>query len=150
MIAGLLHDLGKVILSHLAVDDYMRAIAAAHASGRHISVVEQETFGVDHTRIALWLALRWHLPERLTDALTHHHTPSRAKSSVQMASIVHLADILARAMNYGEAGDGTMPALDHDAFQSLNLSFEQIDQIMLDADEQYLQGADVFAAGSKR
>ena len=71
MIAGLLHDLGKVILSHLALEDYVAAISKAHASGRHIADVERELFGVDHSRIALWLALRWHLPERLTDALTY-------------------------------------------------------------------------------
>ena len=144
MIAGLLHDLGKVILSHLALEDYVQAISTAHASGRHIAEVEEEMFGVDHSRIALWLALRWHLPERLTDALTYHHNPSRAKGTSQMAAIVHLADILARSMEYGECGDGTMPALDHDAFRSLDLSIEQIDKIMQDADEQYRLGADVF------
>lgn len=150
MIAGLLHDLGKVVLSHLALEDYVGAISKAHASGRHIADVEREIFGVDHSRIALWLALRWHLPERLTDALAYHHAPSRAKGSMQMASIVHLADILARSMEYGESGDGTMPALEHEAFKSLNLSFKQIDTIMRDADEQYRMGADVFAVARGR
>jgi putative nucleotidyltransferase with HDIG domain len=149
MIAGLLHDLGKVILAHLALEDYLGAMAEAHRRGCHISVVEQEVFGVDHSRIALWLALRWHLPDRLTDALTYHHSPSRAKSSVQMASIIHVADILARALEYGEAGDGTMPELDHEAFDSLGLSLEQLDRIMIAADAQYQQGADVFATAGR-
>lgn len=147
MIAGLLHDLGKVILSHLAPEDYVRAIAAAHESGRHIAQVEREVFGVDHTRVAMWLALRWNLPERLTNALTWHHTPSRAREGMQMAAIVHLADILARAENYGESGDGTMPPLDHAAFDSLGLSLEQIETILNDAAEQYRRGADVFVVG---
>lgn len=146
MIAGLLHDLGKVILAHLAPEDYVAAMAEAHRRGCHISLVEQEVFGVDHSRIALWLALRWHLPDRLTDALTYHHNPSRAKSSVQMAAIVHLADILARAQEYGEAGDGTLPEFDREAFDLLGLSLEQLDRIMIAADEQYQQGADVFAS----
>jgi putative nucleotidyltransferase with HDIG domain len=151
MIAGLLHDLGKVILAHLALEDYMAAIAEAHRRGCHISVVEQEIFGVDHSRVALWLALRWHLPDRLADALTYHHNPSRAKSSVQIAAIVHLADILARAQEYGEAGDGTLPELDREAFDQLGLSMEQLEKIMVAADEQYKQGADVFSAtGGKR
>jgi putative nucleotidyltransferase with HDIG domain len=149
MIAGLLHDLGKVILAHLALEDYLGAMAEAHRRGCHISVVEQEVFGVDHSRIALWLALRWHLPDRLTDDLTYHHSPSRAKSSVQMASIIHVADILARALEYGEAGDGTMPELDHEAFDSLGLSLKQLDRIMIAADAQYQQGADVFATAGR-
>lgn len=147
MIAGLLHDLGKVVLSHLAPEDYVNAMTDAHRSGRHIATVEQDTFGVDHSRVALWLAVCWHLPDRLTDALTYHHQPSLAKNSPQMAAIVHVADILARAMEYGESGDGTMPPLDHAAFDSLNLSYAQLDTILAEADEQYRLGADVFAAG---
>ena len=150
MIAGLLHDLGKVILSHLALEDYVEAMATAHSSGRHIAEVEREVFGVDHTRVALWLAIRWHLPERLTDALTFHHNPSQARNNMQMAAIVHVADILARAMEYGESGDGTLPALDREAFDSLGLDYDQLETIMVESDEQYQQGADVFATGSMK
>jgi len=150
MIAGLLHDLGKVILSHLALDDYIGVIHTAHERGCHVAVVEREVFGVDHTRIALWLALRWHLPERLTDALTYHHAPSRAKCSRQMAAIVHLADILARAQEYGESGDGTMPPLDGEAFASLGLTDEQLEKILAAADAQYREGAGVLAMGAVR
>lgn len=149
MVAGLLHDLGKVILSHLALEDYVQAMETAHERGCHITEVEREVFGVDHTRIALWLALRWHLPERLSDALTYHHNPSRAKCSVQMATIVHLADILARAQEYGEAGDGTLPALDRDAFEALELDDGQLERVMADADRLFREGADVLAVGMR-
>ncbi len=147
MIGGLLHDLGKVILAHLALDDYVFAIRTAHERGCHIAEVEREVFGVDHTRISLWLAMRWHLPDRLTDALTHHHSPSRAKCSQQMAAIVHLADILARAQEYGEAGDGTLPPLDNEAFELLGLTDLQLERIMTDSDKQFREGADVMAMG---
>tara|TARA_R110001592_G_scaffold77247_5_gene232618 strand:- start:55 stop:903 length:849 start_codon:yes stop_codon:yes gene_type:complete len=149
MIAGLLHDLGKVILSHLALEDYIQVMKAAHDRGVHIAEIEREVFGVDHTRIALWLALRWHLPDRLTDALTYHHAPSRAKCSQQMATIVHLADILARAQEYGEPGDGTLPPMDHEAVAALELSDDQIEQIMQDADQQYREGATAMTMGMR-
>ncbi|MCF6285068.1 MAG: HDOD domain-containing protein, partial [Candidatus Hydrogenedentes bacterium] len=149
MVAGLLHDLGKVILSHLALEDYLEVIRRAHERGCHVSEVEREVFGVDHTRIALWLALRWHLPDSLTDALTCHHAPSRAKCSPQMAAIVHLADILARAQEYGEPGDGTLPALEREAFDSLGLNDAQLDQIMTEANERYREGAEVMTAGMR-
>ena len=147
MVAGLLHDLGKVILSHLALEDYLEVIRVAHERGCHVAEVEREVFGVDHTRIALWLALHWHLPDSLTDALTCHHAPSRAKCDPKMTAIVHLADILARAQEYGEPGDGTLPALDHEAFDSLGLDDEQLERIMVEADERYREGAEVMTAG---
>jgi HD-like signal output (HDOD) protein len=150
MIAGLLHDLGKVILSHLVLDEYLGIIETAHDRGCHVADVEREVFGVDHTRIALWLALRWHLPERLTDALTYHHNPSRAKCSVQMAAIVHLADVLARAQEYGECGDGTMPPFDQAAVETLGLDDSQLDRIISESDRQFREGADVLASGAVR
>ena len=149
MVAGLLHDLGKVILSHLVLEEYFDVMRQAHERGCHVSVVEREVFGVDHTRIALWLALRWHLPDRLTDALTFHHTPSRAKCSPQMAAIVHLADILARVQEYGEAGDGTLPELDHKAFALLGLNNEQLNRIISAADEQFREGSNVVSLGKR-
>jgi putative nucleotidyltransferase with HDIG domain len=149
MIAGLLHDLGKVILSHLALEDYQKAIEEAHTRGCHIAVVEREVFGVDHTRIARSLALRWHLPDRLTDALTYHHAPSRAKCSKQMAAVVHLADILARAHEYGESGDEILPDFDQEAFDSLKLDDQQLEKILHESDKQFREGAAAITMGAR-
>jgi hypothetical protein len=60
-----------------------------------------------------------------------------------------VADILARAMDYGHPGDPVMPALDHEAFQKLGLSFEQIDRILADAEREYMTGIDLFRVGQK-
>ena len=149
MVAGLLHDLGKVVLSFLAPEEYRAILEQAEAQHCHVSVAENKIFGMDHTRVAMLVADRWHLPARLSEALTYHHTPNRAKTYGDVACIVHLADILARAMNYGYPGDPTMPPLDHEAFQSLGLSFEQIDRILDDAEREYMTGIDLFRVGQK-
>ena len=144
MVAGLLHDIGKAVLSFVAPDAFEEALAMAEENHCHIAVAERELFGVDHARAASWVARAWHLPDRLCDALAHHHRPDLAKASRQTTAVVHLADILARAMGYGEPGDRAMPTLDHQAFHSLSVSHEQIDGVLDHAEMEYGASADVF------
>lgn len=149
MVAGLLHDLGKVVLSFLSPEVYREIREEAAARRCHVAQVERDLLGIDHTRVAMLVADRWHLPVRLAEALTYHHNPMRAKHYQDVACIVHLADILARAMDYGHPGDPTMPALDHDAFQALGLSFEQIDRVLAGAEHEYTTGIDILRGGQQ-
>lgn len=147
MIAGLLHDLGKAVLSHVAEADFSAALALAQEKQCHIAQAERELFGVDHARVASWIADEWHLPPGLSDALKYHHRPDLAKTNRPGTAIVHLADILARGMGYGWPGDNAMPPLDHEAFQSLNITYEQIDRVLVQSEMEYVAGADLFAGG---
>lgn len=147
MVAGLLHDLGKVVLSFIAPEAYRDAMEQATEQNCHVAVTEQAVFGLDHTRVAWRIAERWHLPARLTAALTYHHNPGRAKQHRETVAVVHVADILARGMGYGHPGDWTMPPLDHEAFHSLGLSFEVIDRILEEAEREFSAGVDLLQLG---
>jgi putative nucleotidyltransferase with HDIG domain len=147
MVAGLLHDLGKVILTFVCTADYHRTTQAAHETGRYIGDVEREVFGVTHTRVASWLAREWHLPGRLADPLTYHHNPELAKSGKHATAVVHVADILTRGMGYGQPGDDTMPPLNHEAYQGLGISYAQIDKVLEGVESEYAAGAAIFLSG---
>ncbi len=146
MIAGLLHDIGKVALRYMRPRDYALAIECAKRDQVHVVLAEKEVFGVHHMRVASWLTEQWHFPARLAEPLQYHHTPGRANAGRDVTNVVHLADILARGMGYGFPGDNAMPPLDHEAYQSLRLSFDQIDQILEESEMEYKAGSDVFAA----
>lgn len=144
MIAGLLHDLGKVILAVVEPLEYEAVIRQAQEQRLHISEAERMHFGVDHCEVAHWVCERWHLPSRLIDVLCHHHAPHQAKAEPEPTAIVHVADIFARAMGYGDPGDLVMPPLDRLAFASLGLSLAQYDAILKDAELDYVEGAVIF------
>lgn len=145
MIGGLLHDLGKAVLSFVVPTEFAQCVAVAEQRHCHIRVVEMEILGIDHAAVAEWIAQQWHLPGRLTDPITYHHHPELAKNAPQVAAIVHLADILSRGMGYGSGGDMAMPPLNHSAFQHLGLSYEQIDRILVDAEMEYAAGSGIFS-----
>lgn len=147
MVAGLLHDLGKVVLAQVAGADYDVVLQVAQASGTYIGQAEQDVLGTDHARVGGTLAKQWCFPPRLSEPLQFHHAPGKAVQSRDVTAVVHLADILARGMGYGSPGDTSMPALDQEAFQSLRLSFPQLDKIIEDADAEYSAGAALFDTG---
>lgn len=144
MIAGLLHDLGKVVLAVVDAPRYEAAASIARQNREHISHGERAVFGVDHSQVSDWVSERWHLPPRLSEALCFHHAPRLAKSNPEVTAIVHVADVFARAMGYGDPGDNALPPFEPGAFAGLGLDTARYDAILREAEEDYLEGAVLF------
>ncbi|HOP63204.1 MAG TPA: HDOD domain-containing protein [Spirochaetota bacterium] len=95
-IAGLLHDIGKVIL--LAVDmNGVKEIAKIVKSRDIInsSIMEEISIGISHAEIGALLAEKWNFPEYMTAAIRHHHSPSLApENSRDIIYSVYLANMI--------------------------------------------------------
>jgi putative nucleotidyltransferase with HDIG domain len=72
--AGLLHDVGRLVLAMRFRDEYWRVVGGA---GEVQPIHEQEaaTFGVDHAEVAGWMLEAWSLPPTIVDAVRLHHAP---------------------------------------------------------------------------
>ena len=145
LIAGLLHDLGKLVLSHLRPREFDTVLERAREQRRHIGEVEREVFQVDHARVGYWLADEWRFPKRLLEPIAYHHRPDLAKEYLTGVAVVHLSDILARTMGHGYPGDPAMPRLDHDAYKSVGLTPDSLIPIMRDVDTAYAISRDVLS-----
>lgn len=104
--AGILHDIGKLVLDLVLHDDYCAAIRINEETGQSMASAEYGIFGTDHAEVSAWLCQRWHLPW-LVDALRHHHAPERAQENPQLAALVHVADLVARVSGHGFGGETT-------------------------------------------
>lgn len=128
--AGLLHDLGKVIVYRELPDDFVAIIERCRAERRSFRAVEHDLLGVDHAEVASWLTARWHFPPELAEPIAFHHAPRRAQRAPDHAAIVHLADVLVRAVGFGDGGDPLVPAIDPGAWSRLEMTPERLDAVL--------------------
>ncbi|MCP4690204.1 MAG: HDOD domain-containing protein, partial [Desulfobacterales bacterium] len=129
-VAGLLHDIGKTVEMLFFPDEYVKIAAMVEESNILMVTAEEEVLGYNHTLIGKLLAGRWNLPAKLITAIANHHRPEIAGQHRTEAAVVHLADILCRALDMGFGGDNRMPALNPAAWEALPLSEESIEPIM--------------------
>jgi HD-like signal output (HDOD) protein len=134
--AGLLHDLGKVVLYKQLPEAFVHIVDVAAATGRTYLDVEREELGTDHCEIAGWLVEKWRFPACLAEPIMWHHAPSRARSARDETAIVHVANTLVRALGYGSGGDRRIAPIDPTAWARLALTPDTLDAILerFDAD----------------
>lgn len=120
-IAGLLHDIGKIILMEKTAPRYLAMLRKSVQQGRREIDVETEDFGFTHADVGSVLAVKWALPEDLAIAIRYHHVPAKDPFHRSLSSLIHLADHLAwRAGNPSTVGT-TMGPLDADVFAQVGL-----------------------------
>ena len=129
-VAGLLHDLGKVILLLEFPEDYATVLSEAEKKEILVLEAERAHFSETHAAVGQWLAEKWRFPRNLTDVIAWHHKPALAKNAPVETAIVHIADILVRARGFGFAGDAFVPAVSPASFELLNLSERDIREVL--------------------
>ena len=146
-VAALLHDLGKVIIK-IEVQEESSLIEEA-VEKKEISVyeAEEDILGFNHATVGKWLSKKWNLPRTLADPIAYHHSPGLAKLAPQQTAIVHLADVLVRARDFGFGGDNLVPQIDLKAWETLHISDAILEQIINEMDDK-LEGAEDLLSDS--
>jgi putative nucleotidyltransferase with HDIG domain len=102
--AGLLHDIGKVVLALYMAEEFEDVGVLVARDGMHMHHAEMAVLGATHADVGAMLAARWNLPDDLTDAIARHHTPDKGERS-QLVDCVFAADQISKRLAFGSAGN---------------------------------------------
>ena len=131
--AGLLHDIGKSILSDFlkgAVKEMLEKIDDGSARG--FLQVEKETAGATHQLVGGALAKRWKLPRPLLEVILYHHIPRKADKKFQpLVYVVHLGDLAAMMAGKGTGADDLSYRMDPGYTDFIDISRENLEKLML-------------------
>jgi putative nucleotidyltransferase with HDIG domain len=145
-IAGLLHDIGKLILAVCAPEDFAECLNFAVNKNCLFLDAENELLGTNHAEIAGLVGDKWKLPPEIATVIINHHKDLEAsKEHANLVAIVKLADVLARGLQFGHACDYTVPVIESDILEFLKLTPQALDKILA-ASYEATQGAMAFVS----
>jgi HD-like signal output (HDOD) protein len=120
-VAGILHDVGRLVLIMRAPDETRQILDRAAERGTVLYEAEREMIGFDHGKIGGALMDHWSMPDALREAIRYHHEPNKAERFPLETATVHVADILANALQYGGSGERFVPPISAGAWTSLGI-----------------------------
>lgn len=119
-VAGLLHDVGKLVLDLMLGHEAPWAQPdAGDGDAMAWTEIERRTLGCDHAALGAKAAESWRLPPRVIEAVCMHHTPQAAVLDPRLAVVVHLANAASLMAGVGLGVDGLQYPLEADAIQAL-------------------------------
>lgn len=121
-LAGILHDIGKLLLLDLLGEKYLDVFRIVEEKNCLIREAERISVGIDHAEAGRLLAERWKLPPVIKNTIYYHHSGLNDGKADTLIACVHLADIAVRMFDLGNPGDKLVPQPNIKAVTSLGLS----------------------------
>lgn len=121
--AGLLHDIGRLVLVTGFPELYGQALALRKERDCELIEAEREVLGVDHVQAGIALAGHWNFSDTMRLAIAHHHNPEEPGAGF-LATIVHVANAVVHALDLARDDDDLVPAVSSVAWTALGLTEE--------------------------
>lgn len=93
--AGLIHDIGKIILDQYFHPEFVNIIKYMDLFPQdQVYEIEQKVLGATHMELGYWLADRWKIPQHIQSAILYHHRPDKAPDNIELCCLVDIADTI--------------------------------------------------------
>ena len=142
-LAGMLHDVGKIVLDRYFGEYYKGVMEIVEDGTTSIYAAEQEIMGITHAEIGGVLAGEWKFANNYVNTIIYHHKPKDAARYKRLVSLVHIADVITRQLEFGSGGDSTVPEVDPEALEQFSMQERGL-QLLVEAVQEELEGADSF------
>lgn len=146
-IAGLLHDIGKLVFLEKKAGEYHNLIERVEAQKGSFFEAEEELFGFNHTDIGLLLLHKWSFPKTLKNAIFEHHDPIDVDERPwPLSFIVNLGNHFAKTLGVGFGDRRVADLLELPSVSYLGLTREDLQKMEGFVAEQYAYERNVFQA----
>ena len=134
--AGLLHDIGRLVLVSAFPALYAEVIAYQQANDCYPLEAERAVLGLDHVEAGLALAEHWNFSDTMRLAIAGHHEPDKPGAGF-LAAIIHVADAVAHALDLAQKADDMVPPVSTVAWKALNLGEDTCMHLFRETELQY-------------
>lgn len=137
-IAGLLHDIGKVVIDQLIDEEFnsiMKLVVEDNLSFIH---AEELILGFNHAEIGAKVALKWNLPNYLVDAIKYHHEPLNSRKLKKIPTIIKISDSICLMFGFGIGGEELTLNQRKSLSKVLKISTTHLEKLMIDIGENVL------------
>ncbi len=100
-VAGLLHDIGKMIMMKYFPEDFSEVCGYALDNDKSWTDAEHDLLNVDHASVAKAVLRSWNFPSNLTEAIQFHHSLSSGSSYPSLVALTHVADHVSYELGMG-------------------------------------------------
>lgn len=120
--AGLLHDIGRLVIVFVFPDEYSRLIKEPHPNRLE---TERLIIGFDHVEIGSRVAQRWNFPFAIQEAIEQHETPPAQGAAISLGLLVYTANLLIKEAEQCDNFDSGQQEALIDVLELLDVSVEQ-------------------------
>lgn len=128
--AGVMHDVGMLVLDRFMPMEFQQAITTCQRSKRPLYEVEEQVYRFDHAAVGALLAEHWKLTPTIHCAIQFHHNPMRDETCFETTKIVAAADAIAHKCGFTNSVDGAVHDLEQDICGITGLSEEHMEKVM--------------------
>ena len=143
-VAGILHDIGRLVMYVRVPDICLELLEECRATGTLLYRAERERFSFDHADVGSTLLKRWKIPPRVAEPVGTHHNCKKGDQYPREGAILHLADIVAHALQIGNSGEVFVPELDLAVWDRLQISCYFLPTLVKQVDTTYAQTVSVL------
>ncbi len=143
-VAGILHDVGRLIMYSKAPEKAKIALKQSIDYGEPLFKSEKDVLGFDHATLGKQLLQLWKIPTSIVEVVAFHHRPISANAFPVETAIVHVADVIVHAMELGTSGERLVPPSFHTAWERAGIRPSMLTSITQQVERQYTDAVNVI------